>query len=52
MSKCRIKSNAEIINEEVKVSSSEVEEIRILKCRTKSHVEALNEEVKVISSEE
>ena len=38
MRKCRRKINVEIINEEMKGSSSEVEDIKICKCRRKSHV--------------
>ena len=37
MHKCRIKSNAEIKNEEVKLISDEVEEIKIHKCSRKIH---------------
>ena len=33
------KINLEIINEEVKVKSSEVEEIKILKCRNNNHID-------------
>ena len=43
MRKCRRKSNVEIINEEVKGSSSEVEEIKIHKCSRKIHVDIINE---------
>ena len=43
MRKCSRKSNVEITNEEVKGSSSEVEEIKILKYNRKSHVGIINE---------
>ena len=43
MRKCRRKNNFEIINEEVKGSSREVEEIKIYKCRRKSNVGIINE---------
>ena len=42
MRKCRRKINVDIINEEVKVSSSEVEEIKIRKCIINSHVGIMN----------
>ena len=42
MRKCRRKSNAGIINEEVKGSISEVEEIKIRKCRRKNHIGIIN----------
>ena len=40
-----------IINEEMKGSSSEVEEIKIRKCRRKSHVGIIDEEMKGSNSE-
>ena len=46
MRKCGRKSNVEIINEEVKGSSSEVEEIKMCKCRRKIHVDIINEEMR------
>ena len=49
---CRRKSNVEIINEEVKGSSSEVKEVKIRKCSIKSHAGIINEEIKGSSSEE
>ena len=52
MPKCRRKIIVEIINEEVKGSSIEVEEIKIHKCRRKSHVYIINKEMKGISGEE
>ena len=52
MRKCRRKSSVEIINEEVKGSSSVVEEIKIRKCRRKIHVDIINEVMKGISCEE
>ena len=52
MSNCMIKSNVEIINDEVKGSISEAEEIKIRKCRRKSHVYIINEEMKGSSIEE
>ena len=52
MRKCRRKSNAEIINEEVKGSSSELEEIKICNCRRKIHVDIIKEEMKGKSSKE
>ena len=45
-------NNIEIINEEAKGSSSEVEDIKIRKPRRKSHVDIINKEMKVSSSEE
>ena len=51
MRKCRRKINVEITNEEVKGSSNEVEDIKILKCSRKSHVDTINEEMKGSSSE-
>ena len=44
--------NVDIINEEVKGISDEVEEIKIRKCRRKSHIDIINQETKGISSEE
>ena len=46
MRKCGRKSHVEIINEEVKGSSSEVEEIKMCKCRRKIHVDIINEEMR------
>ena len=46
------KIHVEIINEEVKVISSEEEEIGIKKCRRKGCVDIINEEMNGISSEE
>ena len=37
------KMNVDIINEEVKGISDEVEEIKIRKCRRKSHIDIINE---------
>ena len=51
MRKCRRKINVEIINEEVKGISSEMEEIKIQKFSKKSHVDIINEKIKGISSE-
>ena len=45
MCKGRIKSNVENTNKEVKVKSSEEEEIKIPKCSRKSHVKNVNEEM-------
>ena len=52
MRRCRRKSNVEILNEEVKGSSSEVEEVKMRKCSRKGHVDIINEEIKGSSSEE
>ena len=52
MRKCRRKSSVDIINEEVKGSSSVAEEIKIRRCRRKIHVGIINEEMKVIICEE
>ena len=52
MCKCSRRINFGIMNEEVKGSSSEVEEIKIPKCSRKSHVETVNEETKESSSKE
>ena len=52
MRKCGRKSNVEIINEEVKGSSSELEDIKICKCSRKSHVDIINEVMKGSSIEE
>ena len=41
----------EIINEELKGSSNEVEEIKIHECSRKIHVDIINEEMKGRSSE-
>ena len=46
------KSNVDIIDDEVKGISSEVEEIKIHKCRIKNHVDIINEKKKGSSSEE
>ena len=46
MRKCRRKSNVDITNEEVKGSSSEVEEIKVRKCSRRSQVDIINEEMK------
>ena len=46
------KNNADITNEEVKVKSSEVEDIKVLKCTMKSHVDIINDVMKGGSSEE
>ena len=43
MHKCRRKKHSEIINEEVKGRSSEVEEIKIHKCSRKSYDAIINE---------
>ena len=51
MRKCSRKSYVEIINEELRVKNSEVEEIKIHKCIRKSHVDIINEQMKGISSE-
>ena len=45
MTKCRRK-NVDIINEEVKVISSELEETKILKCTRKNQVDIIKEETK------
>ena len=45
MSKCSRKRFVEILNEEVRVKNSEVEEIKRRKCRRKSHVDIINEEM-------
>ena len=50
MRKCKRKINADILNEEVKGISSEVEYIKIHKCSRKSHVDIKNEEMKGSSS--
>ena len=50
MRRCRRKINVEIINEEFKGSSIDVEEIKILKCRRKNRVDIINEEIKGSSS--
>ena len=47
---CSRTSHDDIINEEMKGSSSEEEDIGILKCRRKSRVEIMNEEVKGCTS--
>ena len=52
MINCGRKINTEIINEVVKGSSSEVEEIKIHKFVRKSHSNIINEEMKISSSEE
>ena len=44
--KCSIKSHVETVNEEMKGSSSEEDEIGIRKCRRRSRVEIMNKEVK------
>ena len=41
MRKCRRNINAEIKNEEVKLISSKVEEIKIRKCSRKSHIDII-----------
>ena len=52
MRKVRIQSNYEIKNEEVKVKTSEVEDIKMLKCSKNIHVDITNEEMKWRSGEE
>ena len=44
--KCSIKSHVETVNEEMKGSSSEEDEIGIHKCRRRSRVDIMNKEVK------
>ena len=44
--KCSRKSHVETVNEEMKVSSSEEEDIGIRKCRRRSRVEMMKKEVK------
>ena len=44
--KCVIKRHVETVNEEIKGSSIEEEDIEIRKCRRRSRVEIMNEEVK------
>ena len=51
MRKYSEKSNANIISDEVKVSSSEVEKIKIHKCRRKSGVDIINKLMKGSSSD-
>ena len=46
MRKCRRKNYVDIINGEVKGSSSEEEEIGIRKCRRRSRVDIINKEAK------
>ena len=48
--KCSIKSHVETVNEEIKGSSIEEEEIEIRKCRRRSRVEIMNKEMKVRTS--
>ena len=48
--KCRRKFHVDIINWEMKGSSSEEEEIGIRKCRRRSLADIMNEEVKVYKS--
>ena len=43
MLKCRRRINVEIIDKEVKGSSSEVEEIKIRQCSINSHIDIINE---------
>ena len=50
MLKCSRKSHVGIINEEMKLISSEEEEIGILNCRRRIRVEIMNKEVKVWTS--
>ena len=48
--KCVRKIHVDMINEEMKGSSSEMEDIGIHKCRRRSRVDIINEEVKGCTS--